>query len=188
MLQAESLVSPLQPAFEYLPWLMASSMKTDCMQHQLQSILLDVDAHCRSSQRYHAGQFKCQLAICCMHVLKPHLQAGKAGSATARRTSSSSEGGAGQLVASRAASGRWGPASAPGSALDLGVLQAQVRSKNRVIADLRTQKLQLSGERRQNPITSASLRLAEPASGLVRVCAPHRALAARPRHAGGRIS
>ncbi|CAK0738711.1 hypothetical protein CVIRNUC_001082 [Coccomyxa viridis] len=71
---------------------------------------------------------------------------GKAGSATARRASSSSEGGAGQLVASRAASGRWGPASVPGSALDLGVLQAQVRSKNRVIADLRTQKQQLSEE------------------------------------------
>ena len=85
------------------------------------------------------------------------LQAGKPGSAVARRASSSSEGGAGQLVASRAASGRWGGPSAPGSALDLGVLQAQVRSKNRVIADLRTQKQQLSGEWRQSPTSSALL-------------------------------
>ena len=147
-----------------------------------------VAAHRGIMQASSNANMQSAACMCCMHVLKPDLQAGKARSATARRASSSSEGGAGQLVASRAASGRWGPASAPGSALDLGVLQAQVRSKNRVIAELRTQKQQLSGERRQNPLSSASLRVAEPASGLVRVCAPHRAFAAHPRHAGGRIS
>ena len=107
-----------------------------------------VAAHRGIMQASSNANMQSAACMCCMHVLKPDLQAGKAGSATARRASSSSEGGAGQLVASRAVSGRWGPASAPGSALDLGVLQAQVRSKNRVIADLRTQKQQLSGERR----------------------------------------
>ena len=97
-------------------------------------------------------------------------------------TSSSSEGGAGQPVASRAASGRWGPASAPGSALDLGVLQAQVRSKNRVIADLRTQKQQLSGKRRQLHFSHYCFSKHAQTQHLVpRVCASSRAVAALPR-------
>ena len=122
-------------------------MKDDCTQHQLS--MHTVAAHIGIMQASSKADVLSAAFMCCMHALRPHLSGGKAGSATAWRTSSSSEGGAGQLVPSRAASGRWGPGSAPGSALDLGVLQAQVRSKNRVIADLRTQKQQLSGERHQ---------------------------------------
>ena len=40
---------------------------------------------------------------------------------------------------------RWGLTSAPSGVLDAGAAQAQVRMKNRVIADLRSQKQQLTG-------------------------------------------
>lgn len=62
------------------------------------------------------------------------------------RTSSSSDGCSGQLVKGQAGAGRWGLTSAPAGALDMGAMQAQVRMKNRVIADLRSQKQQLTGQ------------------------------------------
>ena len=50
------------------------------------------------------------------------------------------------LVRCQAGTARWGLTSAPaGGSLDIGVVQAQVRMKNRVIADLRSQKQQLTG-------------------------------------------
>ena len=65
-------------------------------------------------------------------------------------TSSGSQAGASQrsaaLVRCQAGTARWGVTSAPvGGALDIGAVQAQARLKNRVIADLRSQKQQLTG-------------------------------------------
>lgn len=106
----------------------------------------------------HASHF-CTFAqrpghLCCISIIttevslgtefaQPH--AGKAVGVARPRTSSGSEGGAGQLVRSRAGSGRWGLAPAPAGALHAGAAQAQLRAKNRMIADLRTQKQQLTG-------------------------------------------
>ena len=61
------------------------------------------------------------------------------------RPSISSEGGGAQLVRAPSSSSRWGLTSAPSGTLDAGAVHAQVRTKNRVIADLRSQKQQLTG-------------------------------------------
>ena len=63
----------------------------------------------------------------------------------AARSSISSEGRAAQLARAPSGSSRWGVASVPAGGVDTGAAQAQVRMKNRVIADLRSQKQQLTG-------------------------------------------
>ena len=75
----------------------------------------------------------------------PSTAAGMVRSAVAAQPSISSEGSGAQLVRAPSNSSRWGLTSAPSGALDTGAVQAQVRMKNRVIADLRSQKQQLTG-------------------------------------------
>ena len=55
------------------------------------------------------------------------------------------EGGGAQLVRVPSRESRWGLTSAPAGAPDAGAAQAQLRSKNRLVADLRSQKQQLTG-------------------------------------------
>ena len=71
--------------------------------------------------------------------------AGMAQSVIAARPSSNMEGRGAQLVRAPSGGSRWGLTSAPAGALDVGAAQARVRMKNRVIADLRSQKQQLTG-------------------------------------------